>query len=284
MTIHINHIAIDFSLEKEETVADVIAALRHWMTQQGLAVLGVLADGRAVAGDDQTPLHEVQQIDVEAVPAGEGDLARLAVVHRYFDFLVRAIESGQKSTIQDLETEFSGVNQALRPLLEPLSPSLAHALESLDTKWTQPQELLEPVHLIITVLKKRHEELKSPSTALQSSIETLEIALDALADLSQHFQRGEDREGFGKVIALLNAYEDLVRRSELVERIEKRVTPSADLFHALAPLWKEVENSLTLHDYVLIGDLVEYELIPRLRDLLSEFHQVSNLDRVLDLP
>ena len=117
MTIRINQIAVDFTLEKEKTFADLTTSLRAWANGQDLAILGILADRRALGPDDATSLDDIGEVEVEAVPVGEGDLARVAVIARFFALLAQAWERKDQTVVAELHQEFDAVRGALVPLL-----------------------------------------------------------------------------------------------------------------------------------------------------------------------
>jgi len=268
MTIRINQIAVDFTLEKEKTLADLTTALRAWAAGQNLAVLGILADGRALAADDATPLDQVQVIDVEAVPAGERDLARVAVIARYFALVVQGLTDGDQALVSELQREYPAVREALFPLLSPLAHRLTPALGTLDGPWAPASALAEAAGVLADTAETRRRELQAPEAALEETLKVLDGAPAQVEALAAHFQRGQDREGFTEILALFTALEDLGRRvPPVLGRHEIDLGPWEAAMAGLQPFLQEAEQALTSGDYVLMTDLLEYEIVPRVSEV-----------------
>jgi hypothetical protein len=280
MTIRINQIAVEFTLEREKTFADLTAALRAWALGQDLALLGILADGRALGPEDPTPLEGIGTIDVEAVPAGERDLARAAVLARYFSLLSQAFHAGDRALTAELQAEYPGVRAAVFPLLTPFAPRLKSALEALDGPWTVPTALADPAVLVAEAAEDRRHELQSPVQALAETLDRLDRSLDGLADLGLVFQRGDDRTGFDRILELFTVLGDLGRRAAPVVSAGPAPETWTAFQEELQPFLREAEAALASGDYILLTDLLEYEVSPRLREVRERIPAFPNLDPV----
>jgi hypothetical protein len=284
MTIRINQIAVDFTLEKETTLADLSHSLRAWATGQNLAVLAILADEKAFSQGDKTPLTQISVIDVEAVPAGERDLARVAVIARFFSLMAQRSAWKSRDLVEELHQEFDSVRQALFPLLSPIAPRLIPSLSILEGPWENEEALQKAAQLIAEETESLRRELQDPRSALFHTLGQLDSVLESLDDLGPLFQKGRDREGFELILRLFNALEDLNRRASAVFRIEGGDEHPWSHFHSdLQPVLREAEGALESKDYILLTDLIEYELTPRLRLMRSIFSESAVLDPAADL-
>jgi len=284
MTIRINQIAVDFTLEKEKTLADLTASLRAWATGQNLAILGILADGRALGPDDATPLEGLHTVDVEAVPAGERDLARVAVLARFFSLLAEGWASNNQDLIEELHREYPSVRNAVFPLLDVVRDRLTGSLQTLDGPWTGSPDLRSAAQRVAHEAEARRKELQSPEAALAQTLSALEAQTQNLTDLGVLFQRGQDKAAFDLILGLFTLLEDANRRVGLHLKNDNGATVPWQEFHdALQPFLRETEGALGSGDYILLTDLLEYEVIPRLAGLKDLFPRISNLDPVSDL-
>jgi len=284
MTIRINQIAVDFALERERTFADLTASLRAWANSQNLAVLGILADGKALGPDDQVSLADISEVDVEAVPVGERDLARVAVLARFFSLLAQGWERRDQTLISVLQQEFSSVREAVFPLLSPIAPRLLPPLKILDGPWTDSEALAQAALKVAREVENIRWELQNPVHALAATFDALEESLDHLDALAGLFQRGMDKDGLDLIVRLFTAYEDLGRRAGLARRGKESMTTEWAKFNTeLQPFLQEAGGALEAGDYILLTDLLEYEVTPRLRSVRKLFPEVLNLDRVPDL-
>lgn len=276
MTIHINQIAVDFTLENERTLADLTSALRTWAHEQDLAILGILADGQALGADDPTPLDQIHQIDVEAVPVGERDLARVAVVAKFFALVAHAATHNDGPLLSELRQEYASVRGALFPLLSVVESRLRSALEVLDAPWTDTGQVQKAASRLAVESEGRRLELQAPKQALLKTVQALVDSAKVATEVGALFQQGRDHDGFERILALFNHWEDLARRTSAAGVDE---IPRWQKFHReLQPFLQETEGALSSGDYVLLSDLLEYEILPRLFGLPDLFPEVSNLD------
>jgi hypothetical protein len=270
MNIRINETPVDFTLELEKTFADLYRSLRQWAQSEQLELLSVLGDGKALHIDDTTALDSIETVEVEAVPASEGTLAHLAVVSRFFLLAADATDP----ELPDLHSQYL----AIRPVLETLLGQVVHRLSSelavLDGSWSAPG-VGEAAFRVAAEAAALYSELDNPSAALAETISQLEQALPG-DELAQLFQKGHDRDGFRRILDLFTIFENLSRRADLA--LERSKTDSGawtGFQDELRPFLGEARDALEAGDHILLTDLLEYEIVPRLSAVRGCF---SNLD------
>jgi hypothetical protein len=278
MTIRINQTPVEFTLEHEKTLADLTLSLRSWAESQNVAVVGILADGKALGPDDATPLASLGVVDVEAVPASEHDAARASVVSQYFDLVAQAWTDANTELVSELKREYQGVRSALFPLMAPLASRIDAALQVLDQPWSPASATA--ARLVADEAEARRFELRQPRQALAQTLENLEACLDTLTEVGVLFQKGQDKDAFSRILGLFLLVEEGERRAGL------QPGPNSaweDFLAEFQPFLKEAEEALAAADFILLTDLLEYEVTPRLRTLKTLFPTLSKLDPAPDL-
>lgn len=270
MNIRINQVSVDFALETETTLADLARSLGLWADSQNMSVFSILADGKAWAQEEEFPLSGIAEVEVEVVPAADRELARVEVVGEFFSLLEQGCVQGDSHLLSELRQEFGLVRPALFPLLDPIASRLNPDLTVLDGAWENLAVIGESARRIAASTTAFGRELKEPSEALYQTLDRLEASLDPLSDLGLLFQKGQDREGFELILNLFTWLEDLSRLAPLHFRTHGGEEPAWIQFHSdLQPVLQEAENALAAEDYILLTDLIEYELTPRLRSARS---------------
>ena len=284
MTIRINQVSVEFTLEKERTFADLTASLRAWATVENLAVVGILADGRALGPDDQTPLAVIDGVEVETVPADGHDIARIDVIARFFSLLALGWQNRDQGLISELRKEFPSVKSALFPLLSPVAQRLEPWLGVLEAPWNDTEALERAARHVAQEAEALRREMQDPVAALAETLDTLEFSLVSLDAVSGLFQRGLDRDGLDLILRLFTVLEDLGRRAARARKGKAEgVTEWAQFNTELQPLLKDAAEALAADDYILLTDLLEYEISPRLQTVRALFPETANLDRVGEL-
>ena len=267
MTIRINQIAVDFTLEKEKTFADLTESLQEWAATQELAIMGVLADGKALEPQDNLPLSDVQLVEVEAVPTTERDLARMDVISQYFALLAQALERNDQAMIGELHRDYPSIREALILLASSMVRRWEANLAVLDGPWADGQTLGEVCRNLANETGTLRWEWQQPEKALAVTLSNLSRGLDELENLAVLFQKGQDKDGFALILRLFTLLEDLGRRIPLaITKREERLDWEG-LSGELQPFLKEAEDALSSGDYILLTDLLEYEVTPRLRTI-----------------
>lgn len=265
MTLCINQVPVDFTLEAEATLADLEASLRSWAQTQGLSVLSLLADGRATPGAH--PLEGVSRVDVEVVAAADEPQARLEVLAHFLDLVDQAAATDP------------GALDGLRPELPPVIDALgALGLEAshLEASWDRPEALAKAARGLRTRLGALTPG--SGPAGVVVLLDGLEGAVAAFTELSGLFQKGRDREAFDRILAV---FTDLMGLGVAVESVlangENR-GPWDEFQGSLRPFLHEAEAAMEAQDFVLLTDLLEYEVGPRILELRPLLSTLFNLD------
>lgn len=274
MNIRINQVAVDFALETETTLAELSHSMSLWADSQNMAISSILADGRAIVQDEAVPLSGISEVEVEVVPVAERELVKVEVVGDFFSLLEQACSKGDSALLSELHREYLLVRPALFPLLDAVASRLNPDLAVLDGSWEQGTGIGEAARHIVAETKAFGRELREPTTALFETLDRLEASLGSLSDLGLFFQKGQDRDGFELILNLFTLLEDLSRLAPLHFRALGGQDNGWTEFHRdLQPVLQEAEGALAVEDYILLTDLIEYELTPRLRSARSSLSQ-----------
>jgi len=264
MNIRINDISVDFILEHETTFADLRRSLAQWADTEKLELISVLGDGKDLSPDDPTPLESLGMVEVEAVPVAQGAMARLAVIAQFFTLVAHAGEHA----LDDLRSQYSGIRSVLPTLLSPVAHRLADAFAAIDS-WSP--ETAAAAARIAAEAAALHYELSDPRGALDEALIQLSEALPG-EELAGMFQKGEDREGFSRILQLFTAFEDTSRRADLALDTAHTESPAWTQFlNELRPFLGEARDALEAADHILLTDLLEYEIVPRLTGIRACF-------------
>lgn len=267
MTITINDQPVDFSLDTETTFGDLLASLQDWARSQDSTVLGALADGKAAAPD--LALDRVSRVDVEVVSNADRDDAQTEVVVGYLDEVVRAAEAGDRTALEAWAAEWPSVRTRL-PDLVGSGPAVAGPTALLDLPWDE--SVAAPAQLLAAEARRFRDEKARPEAVVARVLDELDAWRRVQGTLAGLFQKGQDAEAFGLLVGLFTAWETLGRVAPTVlVRQGRGVTGWASVQAEVAPFFQEIEAALGAQDYILVTDLLEYEVAPRLVGLRSLF-------------
>ena len=270
MTITINGDNINYTLEEEKTAGDVLNGLSSWLEESGLLVGGILLDEESVplGGTEwrNRPIGDINSFSIEAVSLREGRVRQLETARDYFILLKNAAETGDEDALNELSDGFDDLKRILPHLLDegPHPSIIPHLEETLGKGFHNNGSTvaLEATRLA-TLLDSRCKEAADPEAEAGSAAAALAAMAESLDDVAVHLQTGKDKQAMDTIIRLTEILQAFMRSLSWIGSDEGIKQIANDMNGILA----ELEEALKANDTVLIGDLLEYEIKPRLLNL-----------------
>jgi hypothetical protein len=290
--IFLNGQRLDFTLEAERTVSDVAAALDAWLATGALCVTSVDVDGGRTASSewDRIAVAGAARLDVSVSRVTEARVDALRTAAEFLRLLRAAVSGRDESLLRDLAVGYPAMVEGVRSILCPQpGDELWSHLVSLDqllagntperiARW--PPETADAAALALdglaTSVARSLQETDDPRQALPRVRAELMGALAELEQVSVLLQTGRDREAMGKVIVFSELTQGLLR---LIARLGATAPAGPPLLVAGRPLdefqaalngvLRQLLEAFDARDTVLIGDLLEYEAAPLLRQLAA---------------
>jgi len=290
--IKINNQPLDVTLENEKTLGEVISGLEAWLDDANLIVCSAHAGADDILSSQGWESLPVESIDVLYLTVTQADdllKENLHTVEQFLTLLKTALADADPSRIADL---LSGIPYLAESVRRQFSTDLRSDLERLLTMLADtdaaaiaawPPPVREEALRLITVLSERTarriKELEEPEAVLRELASELDRYVEKLGEVSILMQTGRDRDAMDTVIgfsdlsgrlARVIAYTRSIRSSG--EDGELLIPEGKNLQAFYADLNKQLEELVEAfqnRDSVLIGDLLEYEIAPRLKTLKS---------------
>ncbi len=291
MNITINEQAIDYTLENERNLGEVLAGIREWLGNSGYKVSSIEYDGTTVIPGEEddkkwreTSVEQINNLDITILSATEQYGQDLFTIHQYLSLLQRAISAENHELIKDLKSELPyivnnidavmGSNNEYGRVLEKLVEESGIFEEELKPTVQQLNSYLQN---LLILLQSRLSEVTQPLTELRATAESLRTLVPQLMDVSVNLQTGKDKAAMDSVIEFTEISEKLIRLYRILQNLG-----IADISHTqiegqdfksfyaeLNDIFHELEDAFNSRDSVLIGDLLEYEIAPRTERLME---------------
>ncbi len=315
MDIKIDHSSIDFTLEQEQTVGEVIAELQPFIERHARTIATLAVDDEPLAIDDPAAwqdreLDPIERIQIETAGPFDRQIQDLGTVIEYFALLRSALHERNIEAMEEILQELPHIRGAVGPLsgespADADRPQLLAELDSLmgmdagaGSQSVEPgsperlpgrmaqhlaevsQEQLEALGAaldrISVVLETRRRELADPLRELGHTAEALSGYSEAMTEVPVLLQTGRDREAMERIARFSELTGKLMRLCSLAISHRRRLLPEDwDSQHLeanaeqLYAMLNELVEAFSAGDSVLIGDLVEYEIVPGLQELLQ---------------
>lgn len=278
MQILVNQEPLDYRLENESSVGDVVDGLIRWLREGQFTVTRVHVDDEEMSFDERADwagrqLDDVQSISVNAMPVAELEAAALATIAEFLRLLVDHLDSDDLQTVAELMAEMP----QLAPRIEQQFPELIaedSAVRSVVQMSGVPsaeqrEEFNKGILQLQLLVTGRLREHLAPEAELTSTIDRLVALATELREVPVALQTGGDKEAMDTVIRLTELFGKALRLQPLATDTSFDLDALDSLLRAVSPHLGELEQAFHTRDAVLIGDLLEYEIAPLLDDLNS---------------
>ncbi|MEW5814144.1 MAG: hypothetical protein AB1798_01950 [Spirochaetota bacterium] len=287
MEIKINDEVIDFTLENEKTLGDVTTAIDSWLKKSGFIVTSFKKDKKELPLTRKeewfsTPLEYIGELEVLANLPGEIRLENLNTACQFFSMLAKGVQASNHGLIKELMEEYHCIKENLDTMMGSSInkvDTISAALEELTTAFTSEasKRILPVINGTILMLKERMREIVEPVKELKATTDLLKKSADEISEVAVLLQTGKDREAMDFIIHFTELSQKLIRlypflkeagimdvRDVTIDKLSFK-----EFYKDLNRVLKQVIDAFQVEDSVLIGDLLEYEVAPRLNTFVN---------------
>lgn len=296
MEVLINEEQVDVTLDEEQTLGEVMEGLRGWLNDSQLFITDVVVDEQDVKLDApeswaQTRVDDIGRIEIMAMAPWEVKAAGLQVLVQYFTLIRDAIRNEDSRQLDEVSGEAGHIADSLptyaQDLIDPndrtdILHRIVDAAEIREGRLPGADraiELLGYLDQAVTVLASRAREISRPYAEAAATAHTIRGLIPEVSEVSVLLQRGEDRRAMDSLVRFTELVGKLLRIMPHMLREEDAPGVSAERLEAygaeLNATLEELVDAFGTQDSVLIGDLVEYELVPKIEELLDYIPSVE---------
>jgi hypothetical protein len=289
----INGEAIDYSLENERTLGEVVRGVQGWLAEAGFHVTAVSADAQDLLAEapdrwSRAEVSSVQELKVVAAHTGEMKLAHWRTVEKWLSMLaeeIRALSahsggtgsgaSGpETSALAELLSDFPETLGGMRA--NPFLPPGSNAADRFEAvfkdqaatavaAWpaTRVKEAAEAITDLRELLSARLADTSAPGEALKRCAGQVRQSMAQLPEVSVLLQTGRDKAAMEIVIRFADVVQSVLGLIPFLPPDPNR----ARMLGELRPFLRDLVSAFDAKDSVLIGDLLEYEITPRIEKL-----------------
>ena len=269
MDIYINDVLANITLDTEKTLGQVLSGIEQWLSSTGTRMSQIKVNEKLVSGATleaafNQDIATIKSLKLSVCSYGELALEAYAVLKETCN-LYESSAFEERESITKVWME----SAAARFLLADI-PDMYHLASQTFSGSGLLQGLL-PQNLM-SIIEERMRELIEPAGEIAASEEAVRTIAQRMEQLPLDMQTGKDRSAAETIQLFSGITEKLLRLFSLLTIMkdgslttltigERSAETFLDEFNAaLSELAAAYENK----DTVLVGDLAEYELAPRI--------------------
>ncbi len=286
MEIRINDTVLDFTLENEKILGEIIEQIDHWLNSSKLVLTSITFDNKELlslptAEWRDIPVEKVKTLKLTAKPGYEVRAANMETILEFLTLLRNALQSRDMKLLKELQDGFSIMSESIKkhlpdhPETELTLAELSNLINSISWEKAEVNRALHLTKQLSEIINKLLTEIRDPVKALNNLALELEQCISEISDVSLLLQTGKDRKAMEAIIRFSELNENLVRIFQNLQNNRQKETEeltidgmSLEKFYTeLNAILKELVEAFHAQDSVLIGDLLEYEIAPRLESI-----------------
>jgi hypothetical protein len=263
MEIRINGQTADVTADQEKTVGEVLAALEQWLANSGHRLSGLAVDGQGADSSsiEQAFLTEIENVKIlDIYTSSIADLAAASLLN-----LLEDTEEYERLDFKDRSSFYENwKNRAQAAFAAQQMPDLYSLYVDAFSGGAMNCETLR------AITEERLREVNDPAGEFANLRPVLEETCARLVDLPLDTQTGKDLRA-AETIQIFSAIAEKIfrifRQFDIQGCIQQETV--AQLIVEFGAAVKELLEAYERRDTVLIGDLAEYEMAPRLGELYN---------------
>ena len=277
MNIFINEKPADITLDTEKNLGDVMSGIEQWISPSGNRIKKIRLDDKDISSDAlgeifNTNVADIKKLDVFVSSWRELAAEALEDLYETCILFNKAAFDERKNIAAEWEK-----SSAARFLLTDI-PEISYL-----TSRTLTGEGLSAADFCM-LIEERLRELASPNDEIDNSTAKVEQIAERLEELPLDMQTGKDQKA-AETIQLFSGISEKLFRILFIFKSEG-LSPGAFTIDGLSAkvfvedfnsTLKELSSAYENRDTVLVGDIAEYELAPKLLKLFSAMKEIRGL-------
>lgn len=265
------------------TMGDILAELDERAEAAGEIIIEVRFDGKPLKPDELAEASSMAAsvkglVELVAEPAAAMKARALETLLELVASTTLALESGEADSTLAARDAWVDYERTFAGLFSAEEGSFFDAFaDRLKTGATSPKsEMRQLAAKLAAFFGERLAELRDPAGAMLASARIFDAIQADLSEVPVRLQTGKDAQAMHTVVLAIELINKMVRimpeymRTSNSAPMEVGGASMPEYYGALTDVLKELAEAFENKDGVMIGDLAEYEIRPR----LASFFQV----------
>jgi hypothetical protein len=295
MRITVNGRALALEEREGSSLGEILAGADDLIEKSGSVIVALKVDGEAIdaaryAEISSMPVSSIDEIEIAAESSSS---VRIRALETLLDLAV-SVEAAASDDEGGFERDWPSLRAGAADLCEAFAGLFAADELSfvklfsdlLEKAGEDPDrasriEISAHAERLRSIFSERLAELKNPSGEMRAAAALFDEKSSGLADLPVLLQTGRESEAMKSVLYFIEIFNKVIRVLPELRRsgidtsaIKIEGKPLPEFYDSFNEVLRELIDGLEHHDAVLIGDLAEYEVLPRMKSFFSVMREV----------
>lgn len=289
MQILVNGNPLAIEARQGASLGEVLAQADELIEKTGAIIVDIQLDGvelgaEGYAAAASRPAESVSRLEIGVEAAYEVRIRTIGTLLELLALTTRAAE-GDEASEEDWRTLREGsadIRDAFGGLFAADELSFVKLLaEELEAAGDEPDEVAKAriaaqSERCASIFGERLAELREPAVEMRAAAKLFESRAEELADIPVLLQTGKEDQAMKTVLYFIEVFNKVIRIiPELgqagvdTEALKIGEQGLGEFYGAFNGILRELTEAFEHKDAVLIGDLAEYEVLPRMRSFFA---------------
>jgi hypothetical protein len=277
------------------TVGDILSELDEQAEKAGAIITGIRYNGQdldaeSIAGITGDPADGPGSLELSAESATDMKARAIETLLQLIEAAANTKDTETKEAVRNAWTSYRSAFDGLYSAEESsfldafgmelgATGSEADKLDAREAKTDSSAGIGETAARLVSFFGERLAELRDPATAMMTASQLFDSIRTDLSNVAVRLQTGKEAEGMHTMVMVV----ELINKTVRILPDFMRTVPGAakltiegksigDFYDDFNVVFRELAGAFESKDSVLIGDLAEYEILPR----LSAFFLAAN--------
>lgn len=264
MIIKINEKTLDISLEKENTLGEVLAGIEQWITASGHRIAEINVDGQTIAASMlenifSKEIKDVKNVSIQTIVIA--DLMAASLIN-----LLEDITAYENLNFDDKTKYFNNWKETPTALF--IAAEMPDLFAYCNNTFSSGEISVQTLKSIAEEIQREVNEPVNEITKLESIINEV---CERLIDLPLDIQTGKDARAAQTIQVFSAVTEKLFRlyKQLNIQGLFLQKDSLEENFKSFSDVIRDLFDAYEKNDSVLVGDLTEYEASPKLKELYA---------------
>lgn len=265
---------------RDRTVGDVLCELDELAESSGMIIVEIRMDGAALEPDELPALSTREagsagSIDLVAEPAAELKIRALGTLLELVAAAAESMETSDAEAIQLAVGSWASFRRAFGGLFSAEEASFLDAFGARLEAGGPRDEAARMAGSLSAFFGERLVELRDPAASMLAASKVFDSIKADLSEVPVRLQTGKDGEAMKTMVLTVELIHKTVRIMPEFMRglgdgaIVVDGSPMPEFYGAFNGVLRELADAFENKDGILIGDLAEYEIKPRLESFFA---------------
>jgi hypothetical protein len=295
MVIMVNGSPLALEVKEGSSLGELLSGADELLDSEGSVIVSLKVEGEEIDAESYSRIAGRQAASVTSVEiqAEDSSALRIRAIETLLELLDIARRHAEDAAAHGTATDWQGLRAGARDMRDAFAGLFAADelsfvqlfTDILERAGDEPDkagraEVSAQAERLTALFGERQAELRSPAGEMRTAGTLFEAKAPELAELPVLLQTGKEDQAMKAILYFIEIFNKVIR---IIPELRKRGVDTGSIsvegkgmpefYGSFNQVLRELTEAFEHKDAVLIGDLAEYEVLPRMRSFFAAMRE-----------